>query len=70
MQKERKASQQFNSLLSFDNNIIVTKVVDKTLKYLEIQEKTATLLQLIIDFQKQFYYRYLRQQFPTYTFQI
>ena len=43
MQKERKASQQFNSLLSFDNNIIVTKVVDKTLKYLEIQENTATL---------------------------
>lgn len=42
MQKER-ASQQFNSLLSFDNNILVTKVVDKTLKHLQIQEKTATL---------------------------
>src|ERR687889_2287033 len=45
MQKERKkrASQQFNRLLSFDNKIIVTKVVDKTLKHLQTQEKTATL---------------------------
>jgi hypothetical protein len=46
MQKGRKkerASQQFNRLLYFDNNILLTKVVDKTRKHLQIQEKTVTL---------------------------
>jgi hypothetical protein len=40
---ERKASHQFNSLLSFDNNILVTRAIGKTLKHLEIQ-KTTTLV--------------------------